>query len=861
MIPHNRLPSSSAAAFAHPSAAAAPSSTAQAAPQNPQALTSLSGQFMLEFGGAPGQAPVERFIVPPRSRTEPATMPDQEVINLLSSISRLADAWQLTSQHHAQGGRTLTFTRPNRENDPREPVVTLSIGRDNALRVFQVDTVGRVDNCWFAPKILPQPLARRPSLGLLPHAPHGDNAAAGKKHRLTPPSPPPARAPQPDATAGPSSATATWTHAGLRQQAQDNQASTVINRYLEHFQMNWHALSPEQQRAVWNAASHVPQDAPHPEAARQHQVQAALLRIQVPQRMAWLSSLRQDEPLVIDTAHLAQDNQVATAYAGATVDGPHVDEFGDPHFYLEIQPPGIWSCAAHASRAMVGAPWLSMTEFARHEAAVDISRSVPGPGPRPEPTPEHIQATEDLQGMQGVHPETVQAVLERMGMPTHSFTSVAISDADGTLRTDQAQFDFLDTLNTDRLLLQSEITLDDNTGASHWVALRRDGEQWVLLDSLAGVPQHGVQPSQYLRSQGATHFNAIWPQHRLVAHPAAHGAEAASEAGSERSFDAHDNRTGAHRSDLEAGPSNRIGSQTRQDEFAPLILDWSAVPNQANMRGKPKSSQTKSSSGRTYAFRTATSHWTKSKQRQQEFAPLLEAWNAATNSNKHAGPNLLQRLAKLGSQEAAQGRGTVVEDSDGRVRQVRVQLAKGVPSVDIWLGTYPSGLPNVRLAPPPGDNAARKVLLEAMFSRKKVPVNVKVIQTGSALTASYSAKQSAVHWTSRANEFGDLLARWSATTLSLQPYSGPAMLRRLAELCTEEFTQGRATVVAGSDGEVHEASVRLQEGMPEERIWFSSLPSGLLNLHLAPPADDVDARTALLKAMRRLFKGSQLFQK
>lgn len=969
MIPHNRLSSSSAAAFAHAPATAASSSTAQAAQERSQALTSLTGQFMLEFGGAPGQPPLERFIVPPRSRTEPATMPDQEIINLLSSISRLADAWQLTSQHHQQGGRTLTFTHPDRETDPRAPVVTLSIGRDNALRVFQIDTAGSVATCWFAPKTLPQPPARRQSLELLPRASHADPAGAGRKHRLTPPSPPRNRTPQPDAPAGPSSAAAAaWTHAGLQQQAQDNQASTMINHYLAHFRMNWHALDRAQQQAVWNAASHVPRDASHPGAARQHQVQAALLRIQVTQRMAWLSSLRQEQPMVIDTAHLAQDNEVTPVFGGAAIDGPHVNRLGELQFYLERQPPGSWTCAAHASRAMVGAPWLSMRDFARHEAAADIAGLELGP----EPTPAHIQATEDLQCMQGVHPETVQAVLERMGMATHRFTSVAIPDADGTLRTDQAQFDFLDTLNTDRLLLQSEITLEDNTGASHWVAFRRAGEQWVLLDSLAGAPQHGVQPSQYLRSQGATHFNAIWPQHRLVARPLAPESEAASE----RSFEAHDDHTGAHRSDAEAGQSNRnaavsrhesaghlpletqtamhysihdahnhwAGSRTRQKDLAPLLAKWNAGYNSgnsrngpallmrlatlceeavaqgrgtvversggrvlqvsvtleewmppvriwfttfssgrpimhlapsmddvnaqaallktmhANERGNPEDIQTGAKSTRRYTIENARHHWNKSKQRQVEFAQLLEDWNAATKPPvPHTGPSLLQRLAQLGSEEAAQGRGTEVEDSDGQVRQVSVQLAKEVPSVDIWLGAYPSGLSNVRLAPPHGDNAARRALLKGMCGKKEVPANA--IKTKPASTTTYESDRATAHWISRANEFRDLLTRWSATRLSIQPYTGAALLRRLAQLCTEELAQGRATVVEGSYGEVHEVSVRLEEGMPEERIWFGTLANGLPNLRLAPPADDVDARTALLKSMSAAKKLSHASQK
>lgn len=80
---------------------------------------------------------------------------------------------------------------------------------------------------------------------------------------------------------------------------------------------------------------------------------------------------------------------------------------------------------------------------------------------------------------------------------------------------DAGQAHFLDGLDTDRLLLQVDLHFD-NTGASHYVALRRDGDRWVLLDSLSGEPQYDVSPSDYLLNQGATNFTAIWPQNRLV---------------------------------------------------------------------------------------------------------------------------------------------------------------------------------------------------------------------------------------------------------------------------------------------------------------------------------------------------------
>ena len=97
-------------------------------------------------------------------------------------------------------------------------------------------------------------------------------------------------------------------------------------------------------------------------------------------------------------------------------------------------------------------------------------------------------------------------------MPMHCYAHLPIAHAQGL---DPVQARFLDGLPTDRLLLQADRYEGDST-SSHYVAFRRDGEQWVLLESLHHVPQYGVAPSTYLLGdEKIKNFTALWPQHAL----------------------------------------------------------------------------------------------------------------------------------------------------------------------------------------------------------------------------------------------------------------------------------------------------------------------------------------------------------
>ena len=161
---------------------------------------------------------------------------------------------------------------------------------------------------------------------------------------MTPPERPNALRPGTGSGAG---ASTSWTHAALQQQAQsEHEISNAIQTSLAHFGMDWQALSPQQQAEVWNAASHLPPEAPA--GTRQEQLHAVLLRIQLRQTIARLSSQPQGGPLVIKTAHFLPDaHRPATSYAGVTVNGPHHDAHGNVRFYLERQQQ--WACADRKS--------------------------------------------------------------------------------------------------------------------------------------------------------------------------------------------------------------------------------------------------------------------------------------------------------------------------------------------------------------------------------------------------------------------------------------------------------------------------------------------------------------------------------
>jgi len=305
-------------------------------------------------------------------------------------------------------------------------------------------------------------------------------------------------------------------HAALQRQTQ---AFSAIAKALGHFGgMTWLTLDETHRQALLAAST-----APHPPDGteteqRQQHLHAVLSAMQqTTQDMDWLASRPPLSPRVIEPAMLTAF--VPAVYEGQmTIDGPHRDEAGQLHFYLERQ--DGHACAQHAVNAMVGGPLVSLVHFAQWEAHVQAQQDV---------TPAALTQSVTAMLAQGVHLETVQGTLQALGMPTHLYAHRPIAHVQGL---DPVQARFLDGLPTDRLLLQAD-RYEGNSTSSHYVAFRRDGGQWVLLDSLHGAPQYGVAPSAYLlRDEKILHFAALWPQHALQELIPA-GAERDAQAGAE----------------------------------------------------------------------------------------------------------------------------------------------------------------------------------------------------------------------------------------------------------------------------------------------------------------------------------------
>ena len=268
--------------------------------------------------------------------------------------------------------------------------------------------------------------------------------------------------------------------------------------------MDWNALNEQQRQALFIASTVQP---PHPpgttEASRrEEQLHAVLFSIQLEHDMARLSSQRQHLQQIIDPAMLTAYVQ-GVHYGGVTINGPHLDEAGRRCFYLERQ--CGHACAQHAVNAMVGGPLVSLEHFAQWEAHALAQQGI-------QPDIETITAT--MMAL-GVHPESVQGALHNLQIPTHMYASRPINNAQGVLALDPRQARLLDRLPTDRMLLQADRYEGDSTD-SHYVAFRRDGDKWVLLDSMENAPQYEVAPSEYLlRDERYRSFTAIWPQNAL----------------------------------------------------------------------------------------------------------------------------------------------------------------------------------------------------------------------------------------------------------------------------------------------------------------------------------------------------------
>jgi len=558
--------------------------------------------------------------------------------------------------------------------------------------------------------------------------------------------------PRTDAAALPAiPATSPRSHAALQQQAQ---AFSSIAKALGQFGgMRWVTLDEAHRQALLAVASPSP-DVTETEQRQQylHEVLSSIQ--QITQDMDWLASQRPLSPLVIEPAMLAASIS-AVYYGGMTIDGPHVTPAEQRCFYLEQQ--YGQACAQHAVNAMVGGPLVSLSEFARYEANVQASQGS---------MPISMESIAANMLLEGVLVETMQGTLQALGMPMHSYAHRPLANVPGLPGLDPVQARFLDGLPTDRLLLQAD-RYEGDSASSHYVAFRRDGEQWVLLDSVHHAPQYGVAPSAYLLGdEKIKNFTALWPQHALQGQdtPVAVGGMGHDrQEGADR--DAHEEQGSQDSQVLAPSAPARIASPSRTAQ------DYRANHSAGIRREKPAAAV-------AYDSLTAINHW---RTRSAEFGPLLTDWNAATGK-KDSGGSLLQGLSALCDVEDAQGRGTPVAGSDNLVFEFTVTLLTGRAPVIVWRGLDGNGVPNLHLAPAPGDEQARENLLKQMQASAKISASKRREKPTGELP--YSAKNAKDHWYGpRAQEFEPMLQAWNEATGTLA--SGGTFLRHLSAQCDQ----------------------------------------------------------------------------
>ena len=634
----------------------------------------------------------------------------------------------------------------------------------------------------------------------------------------------------------------------------------AIHTALAPFRLRWEALDGNQQQALWEAASKVSQG-PNPQESLHEVVRS----IHLEQSLAALASnLLQDEPPLAPQEALQEVEQssrlqqyMASLNNCLLYEEPPCADHGRKAYYLEAQHGR--ACAQHATNAMMGAARLRLRDFAAHEASQ---------------TGEAREAVEARLLDQGVFPATVHAVLQQqLGMAFHFHEIAPLVDEQGHCTLDRDQARLLDQLDTDRLLLQSNI---DGSGASHYVAFRRNGERWDLLDSLRSEPQYDVSPFAYLVREGATSFAVIWPQNPLMVSALPLG-------------------TSKTRYDNQTARDHWRKSQKRRQEFGALLKQWNEATGKEasggallrqlsalcdkedekkrgtpvagsnnlvweftvaltpgmrevrvwrglynrvpNLRAAPAPDDDQAreallqemctfanrSAGKrreklagsiVYDYQTANNHWHHSEKRRQEFGALLAQWKQATGKTG-SGAALLQHLSALCDKEDEKKRGTPVAGSDNLVWEFTATPVPGMGEVRVWRGLDGNGVPNLRAAPAPNDGQARETLLQEMeYSAKLSASKRRDKLVGDIAYDSYTA---IAHWRGkRAQEFSALLAQWKQATG--KTISGGALLQQLSALCDKEDEKKRGAPVAGSNNLVFEFTVALAPGMGEVRV-------------------------------------------
>jgi hypothetical protein len=163
-----------------------------------------------------------------------------------------------------------------------------------------------------------------------------------------------------------------------------------------------------------------------------------------------------------------------------------------------------------------------------------------------------------------------------------------------------------------------------------------------------------------------------------------------------------------------------------------------------------------------------------------------------------------------------------------------------------------NGSINLRLAPEPANDEARKALLTAMQQSAKKSASKRREKPTGGLP--YPAATANNHWNGpRAKEFEPLRQAWNKATGTLA--SGGAFLRHLSAKCDETLIAGNGKSVDKA-GLIVEFEVKTHPQGEAMRVWRGVDGNGTINLRLAPAPNDDKKRKALLTAMQQSAKNS-----
>jgi len=182
-------------------------------------------------------------------------------------------------------------------------------------------------------------------------------------------------------------------------------------------------------------------------------------------------------------------------------------------------------------------------------------------------------------------------------------------------------------------------------------------------------------------------------------------------------------------------------------------------------------------------------------------------------------------------------------DEAGLIFEFEVKTHPEGEAIRVWRGVDANGSINLRLAPAPNDDEARKALLTAMQQFAQQSAGRRREKPAGGLP--YPAWNAKGHWKGpRAKEFESMRQAWNGATGTLA--SGGAFLRHLSAKC-DEVLEAEPVDEAGL---IFEFEVKTHPEGEAIRVWRGVDGNGSINLRLAPAPGDDKARKALLKAMQ-----------